>query len=271
MNKFIPYKKWVHQHDEKIKADFPDRLTEDMAKEIDVNYYTVSRRATRLGVSKSDKFMHSSWKKGAGKKGGWKKTSERVKNSEAADAYLKEHFADTKNETLAGLFGVDVKTIRRWARRLELVKSEEFMRDARGRGRGNTYYTSEQIAYRIRRIAEVYPDADDDDMRQLAEELGVSVRTIGTMAKANGIHRSKAARVKACRKGRLKMTKFTPEIIARLREYYPDHTNEECAEHFGMNLGSLQQVAFRYGMKKSKEHRSRICRERYLNRNKKVK
>ena len=57
---FIPYKKWVHQHDEDIKAEFPDRPTEDMAQEMDVNYYTVSRRATRLGVGKSEKFLHTS-------------------------------------------------------------------------------------------------------------------------------------------------------------------------------------------------------------------
>lgn len=271
MNKFIPYKKWVHQYDEDIKAEFPDRPTQEMAQEMDVNYYTVSRRATRLGVGKSAKFMHSSWKKGAEKKGGWKKTSERVKNSEAADAYLKEHFADTKNETLARLFGVDVKTIRRWARRLGLVKSEEFMRDARGGGHGKAYYTSEQIAYRIQRIAEVYPDADDDEMLQLAEELGVSVCTIRFIALKNGVRRSQAARRGSIKKGHLKRAKFTPEIIAALREYYPNHTNEECAEHFGMNLGSLKQVAFRYGMKKSKEHRSRVCRERNLNRNKKMK
>ena len=60
MSDFIPYNKWLHQHDEAIKAEFPDRPTEALAGELDLNYYTVSRKATRMGVGKSSAFMHSS-------------------------------------------------------------------------------------------------------------------------------------------------------------------------------------------------------------------
>jgi Zn-dependent peptidase ImmA (M78 family) len=259
MDKFIPYKKWLHQHDEEIKTDFPDRPTDALAQKIDANYYTVSRRAARLGVGKSDAFMHTSWKRGGIKKGGWKKIKERAKNIEAVDKYMKEHFSDTKNEELAAYFGVDVKTIRRWARRLGLTKTEDFMKRARASAK-HAYYTPEQEAYRIRRIAEVFPDADDEAMLRLAEELGVSLGTLRVLAIENGVRRSNAAITKAKKKGQLFRTKFTPEIIAALREYYPDHTNEECAEHFGVNLGSLKVVASKHGMKKSREHRSHVSR-----------
>ena len=177
---------------------------------------------------------------------------------------MNDHCAYTRNEDLAAHFGVDVKTIRRWARRLNLVKSEEFMRATRGHG-NNKYYTKEQEAWRIQRIAEVYPDADGKGMHILAEELGISVSHIRRLAIENGVRRSQAAITKAQKKGHLKMTKFTPKIIAALREYYPDHTNKECAEHFGMNLGSLKQVAIRCGMKKSKEHRSLVNRKNNIN------
>lgn len=188
---FIPYKKWMHQHDEDIKAGFPDRPTAAMAQEMNVNYYTVSRRATRLGVGKSETFMHTSWGKGS------KKGRKHVKSTEASDVYLQEHFATTKNETLAKHFGVDVKTVRRWARRLGLMKSEAFMQKARDRGHCNRrYYTDEQMAYRNRRIAEVYPDGDEKALQRLSEELGLSSGRIQALAYSIGVKRNRSGRTK---------------------------------------------------------------------------
>lgn len=245
---FIPYNRWLHQHDDDIRREYPDRPTEAMAKEMEVNYYTLSHRATRLGVSKSAEFMHTSWKKGSKKKGGWKDAGERGKRIETADKYMQEHFAHTKNETLAAHFGVDVKTIRRWARRLGLVKSETFMRDARAKGCcGNkkAFYTPEQIAWRNRRIAEVFPDADDDALQQLADELGVKLRFVYRLANQIGVKRNRHS-------------KFTPQLVAAIAEYFPTHTDKECAAHFGINKSSIQELARKHGWKKSREHLDKI-------------
>lgn len=243
MEDFLPYSRWLHQHDNDIRQEFPDRPTEALAGEMDVNYYTVSRRATRMGVGKSAAFMHTSWKKGAEKKGGWKKARMRSKLSEAADQYMKEHFADTRNEDLARHFGVDVKTVRRWARRLGLTKNKEFMRTVCGSGRrGKSFYTPEQIAWRNRRIAEVYPDADEEGLQRLANELGVGVDYIGTLANRIGVVRRK----------------YPPQLHADLADYFPTHTDKECAERFGMKKATIQGIARRHGWKKTRSHLNKI-------------
>lgn len=261
MSDFIPYNKWLHQNDETIKAEFPDRPTEALAGETGLNYYTVSRRATRMGVSKSDAFMHSSWKKGSNMKGGWKKPDMRAKDGEAADKYMREHFADTKNDELAAMFGVDVKTVRRWARRLRLVKSDEFMHTARSKGccgKKKSYYTEEHQAWRRQRIAEVWPNGDEAALQALADELGVGMSCLQGLASKFGIHRS-PERVREARSliG-VRRTKYGPEVIAALKAYYPDHTTAECAEHFGISPGVINQLAIKHGIRKTPEHKRRI-------------
>lgn len=47
---------------------------------------------------------------------------------------------------------------------------------------------------------------------------------------------------------------FTSELVAEIAAYYPDHSNEECAAHFGVNPGSLQVVASKNKWRKSKEY-----------------
>lgn len=245
---FVPYNQWLHQHDEAIKKDFSDRLTEDMADEYGVNYYTVSRRATRLGVAKSDAFMRTHWVAGD------RKGKRKIK--ESSDEYMKAHFADTANDELARLFGVDVKTVRRWARRLGLVKSDEFMFKARSKAhKSGGYYTDEHKAWRNRRIAEVYPDADGEQLQRLAEELGVKRSTLERLAIKAGVKRSPERVAEAIRMGHDKSRKYSRELIAAVAEYYPTHSTEECAEKFGFNLGTLKQIAIRNGWRKDKEFR----------------
>lgn len=233
----IPYNQWLHQYDEDIKKDFPDRKTEEMAQEMDVNYYTVSRRATRLGVGKSEKFMHTSWKKGGSKKG-----CKNTKHTELSDAYLREHFANTKNEALAAHFGVDVKTIRRWARRLGLVKSEAFTQASRGWRSGIPFYSREYIAYRNKRIAEVYPDGDKDALQQLSDELGISQQSIGCLAYRIGLKRNRRP----------------PQYLDELAAYFPTHTDNECAARFGIKKTQVQNIARSRGWKKTRDHMRRV-------------
>ena len=245
---FTPYKQWLSQHDAGIKEEYPDRPTEDLAGEMKVNYYTVSRRAKRLGVAKSDAFMRASWKKGTPQK--------RIKGKEEMRQYLKARFHDTRNAELAALFGVDVKTVRRMARKLGLEKSEEFMRSVRKKGDW-TYYTPEQKAWRNRRIAEAYPEAGQEELRRLAEELGLNYGGLKSIAYSIGVRRSKRVRSEIAARSSA-VRKYGPEVIAALAEYYPCHTSRECAEHFGISEGVINQLAFKHKIRKSKEYLHRI-------------
>lgn len=253
MTDYIPYNQWVHQHDEKIKAEYAERRTADLADEVEHNYYTVSRKAKRLGVQKSETFMRSSWSKG-GRKPPTIKGEERKRFRAAADAYLKEHFAGTANEVLARHFGVDVKTVRRWARRLGLQKTDAFMQRSRAKRGRRRFYTPEQEAYRLRRIAEVYPDGAEEELQALAVELGIGLVYIREIASHHGIRRSRARIKERMRKSWKPRKIFTPELVAEIAAYYPDHSNEECAAHFGVNLGSLKFVALKNKWRKNKEY-----------------
>lgn len=255
MTDYIPYKRHIHQHDEKIKAEYAGRRTADLADEVERNYYTVSRKAKRLGVGKTDAFMRSSWQKGS--KPWTMHGEERRRFKTDADAYMREHFADTDNATLAAHFGVDVKTVRRWARRLGLQKTDEFMRQARGKG-GYKHYTPEQEAYRLRRIAEVYPDGSEEDLQALAEEFGVGLYTIRLIAWQHGILRSEEKKREALNRANKARAIFTPELLAEIAAYYPTHSTADCAARFGVNLGSLKQVAVRNKWRKDKDYLHRI-------------
>lgn len=242
MEDFIPYKRWLHQHDNDIRQEFPDRPTETLADEMDLNYYTVSRRASRLGVSKSSRFMHTSWKKG-----GMKRHVIKSELKEEIARYMREHFANTKNETLAEHFDVDVKTVRRWARRLGLVKSEAFMRSARTKSHiwDRPFYTPEQIAWRNRRIAEVYPESDDGELLRLADELGLSVSFVRQLANGLGLCR------KAC-------AKYNKELVDALADYFPTHTDKECAAKFGIGKTTVQYLARKHGLRKDDAHLRKV-------------
>ena len=268
MTDYIPYNHHVHQHDEKIKAEYSDRRTADLADEVERNYYTVSRKAKRLGVQKSEAFMRSSWSRG-GRKSPTIKGEERKRFQAAADAYLKEHFADTANKVLAQLFGVDVKTVRRWARRLGLQKAEAFMQRCRAKSRPCRFYTPEQEAYRLRRIVEVYPDGTEEELQELAKELGAKRNTLNKLIVECGVHRSEARMKEIRRESQEPRKIFTPELVAEIAAYYPDHSNEECADHFGVNLGSLKLVAFKNKWRKSKEYlhivRSQVAKGMKIN------
>ena len=253
MTDYIPYNQWVHQHDEKIKAEYAERRTADLADEVERNYYTVSRKAKRLGVQKSEAFMRSSWSRG-GRKPPTIKGEEGRQFRATADAYLKEHFADTTNEVLAQLFGVDVKTVRRWARRLGLQKTEAFMQRSRAKRGLCRFYTPEQEEWRRQRIAEVYPDGTEEELQALAAEMGVGLYYIGRIAWHHGIHRSKARIKESMRKLQESRKIFTPELVAEIAAYYPDHSNAECAAHFGVKLNSLKLVASKNKWRKSKEY-----------------
>lgn len=250
----VPYKQWLRMYDDDIRKDFPDRPTEDMAGEYDVNYYTMLRRAHRLGSEKSEAFMRSRWKKGGGRKG-----CKRAKFKEVTDEYMKEHFGDTSNAELAERFGVDVKTVRRWARRLGLQKSEEFMH--RSRAHGRRYYTPEQKEGREQAICKAWHEGDENEVRRAAEELGISRRTLAATATSLGVSRSAELAKEARAAGNRKRTKYGPELVAAICKHYPDHTNKELAERFGIDPATIGAIAFNHGVKKSRGHMFRVHSE----------
>lgn len=256
---FIPYSEWLHRHDEQMRREYPDRRNADMAAEQGVDYYTVSRRAARLGIQKSESFMHSSWQKGS--KAWTIKGEARKEFRGRCDEYMRAHFATTPNEQLARLFGVDVKTVRRWARRLGLQKSEAFMQEARGRGHAKSrqgYYTPEHDAWRRQRISEIYPEGSEEQLQALARELGIARKTLNALARKYGIRRSPELCREKIRQMGLACRKYSPEMLDELRAYYPTHTNKECAEHFGIPAPKLATLANRMGVGKSAEHKHRV-------------
>lgn len=241
---FVPYKQWLRQHDEYIKEKYPDTPTADIAGECDLNYYTVSRKAKRLGTGKTKDFMRAHWALGDRRKCKADKT--------VAWEYLRDNFSDTSNAELAKQLGADVKTIRRWARKLGLEKSKEFMRKSRVSA-NYRYYTSQQHEWRKRRIAEIYPDADKEGLENLAKELGLgSVHSLQTVAYIYGIKRTPGV----LKKG--PAGKYGPDFIARFKEYFPNHTNKECAEHFGISAQIIAVLANRHGIRKTAEHISAV-------------
>jgi transposase len=243
----LPYSRWCRQNEEYVCREFRNRPTEEIARECGLSYRTVARIASQNGVRKSGEFMRSRFASG-GRSGNWK----RCKRTEDWDAYMKEHFPDTGNTELAAHFGVDVKTVRRWARRLGLQKSEAFMNGSRLKGK--VFYKQEYKERRDARIAEVYPDGDDEALRRLADELGISVTSVGRMARKIGIYRSEEGRKKSCGRNR----KYPVEMIEALREYYPCHSNRECEEMFGVKASVLAALAHANGIGKDKAYITRM-------------
>lgn len=227
------------QMERSIRQDYPASPTADIAEQCDANYYTVARNAIRMGVKKSKAYMRTRWASGS-------RRTLTDEERETMSEYLKAHFHDTKNEDLAKRFGVDVKTIRRYARRLGLQKSQEFMYNSRGKGRaGKSTYTAEYETWRIQRIAEVYPSGNEQQLQALQEELGLSMGGITALAYKNGIRRDKDAY-------------YGKDLVAAVGEYFPTHTDKECAEHFGVKKYIIQNIARKYGFYKSTAHRERM-------------
>lgn len=242
MSKFIPYKTWLQENAEKIKESYSERKAELIAKELGINYYTVSRVAKRLGVSKPR----------ADKKPVMVKVKSRpYKATAESDQYLIDHYHNTAKSELSKVLNVDEKTIYRWAVRLGLKKDKEFMCHSRSKGGSNGYYTDEQKAYRKRRIEEVYPNADEKELTLLAEELGINRWFLAQLAS-----RYHVRRLRDIRKG--KFVKYSPEFVKTLAEYYPEHTSEECEKHFGISRLLINAVAWKYGIRKTKEHLHKV-------------
>lgn len=232
----ISYRQWREQMIEDIRKNYADTPTAEIAARHGADYYTVAREAAKMGLKKSGRFMRGSWSRGHGRTIGKDVARE-------MDEYLKEHFHDTPNTCLAEKFGVDVKTIRRHARKLGLWKTEEFMTASRARKRmtGENVYADQYAEYRIRRIAEVYPGGTKEDIKKLGEELGISAASVRDIARNNNIRRLTAEE---------RMKDFLEEFKA----YFPEHSDKECAEHFSMKIYTLQSIARKHKIYKSREH-----------------
>jgi len=225
----------INKHRERmlsaIRSEYADNPTSDVAEQTCANYYTVSRAAGKLGIKKTKSYMRKRWSTG-------NRTSIGKERRQRIEEYLRQHFSDTRNSDLAEALGIDPKTVRRYARRLGLVKTKAFMDYSRSKKFGG--YSDEFKAWRLKRIAEVFQKGSAEDLQKLAEELYISVGTIKTIAYTNGIRRAKKEDDKA--------------FIESLREYFPTHTDRECAEHFGTKIDTIWYLARKFSLYKDKDH-----------------
>ena len=231
--KFVPYRKWLHQHDEEIRKEYADSQTADLSGKMGVHYRTVIRRARKVDVRKSETFIRKKLQE--------ERAVAPVRDKMQAEEYLMAHYHNTCNEELARHLHMDVRTVRRWARRLKLEKSEEFMTFSR-QNRRKGYYTSEYLEWRRKRISEVYPEGTTKQLKELCRELGISFSTVKSLASNMKIRRKR----------------FHNQMdLEEFAAYFAVHTNKECGDHFGISAIYASRIAHEYGIKKDKEYNYR--------------
>ena len=254
---FSLYNERKKKYEEVIRAHYADTPTQELADRLGIKYWTVSKMAKRLGVSKSAAFLSSCSSR-------VKKRRNKKIDSKDIIEYMRQHYPTTPDYKIAEDVGINERTVRRIAAREGLHKDKDYlMRSYTLRKIGKSMLLDQEKEYLVRRIAEVFPTASKQELQALSDELEVSVKTIKSIAYKNGIHRDKEI-VKKIRNETL--TKYGPEFIAEFSKFFINHTNEECAQKFGAPKGSLQVLASRHGIRKSKEHismvRSRIRQKR---------
>lgn len=235
---------------------YADTRTEVLAQQMGVGYYTVSHWAKALGLTKSEAFrkeVSSAATAGFNKRYGCRVGKPRhIELDDEKREYMRKHFAVTLTPVLAQIMGVNVRTVRRWAKAMGLQKDAEVIqmhRTCRQRP------TPEQWFQTVATVSELYPDGRDEEAARLT---GYCKQYIGEIARKYHISRSpeymqsakenvKSALIKVHRK-------FSPELIASIAEYFPTHTDRECADKFGLTKPSIQYLARKYGMQKATAH-----------------
>ena len=126
-----------------LRERFADTPTAELAGLLGVSYRTVCRYAVALGLKKSREFRVLSSSRNTRKprnyanqvySGSPRKKTMKCRLTDEATAYMQEHYATTRDCDLALHFGVNPRTLRRWAQRLGLRKDREFMRRHNGMG-----------------------------------------------------------------------------------------------------------------------------------------
>lgn len=241
-------------------ARYADTRTVVLAQELGVGYYTVCRWAKVLGLSKSEVFrkgVSAAATAGFNKRYGCRVGKPRhIEFDDEKWEYMRKYFSTTLTPVLAQAMGVNVRTVRRWAQTMGLQKDAEVIqmhKTCRQRP------TPEQWFQTVATVSELYPDGRDEEAARLT---GYSKQYIGDIARKYHISRSPEHMQAAKENVRSALSKarrkFSPELIAAIAEYFPTHTDRECADNFGLKKSTIQYLARANGIYKQKVHLDKI-------------
>ena len=234
---------------ELLIARYPTTRTKELADKLGVGYWTVSRWALKLGLKKSKDFKSRMSLLAAQRYKNRYPDASRGKRYSMLDdekeTFMRKHFSNTPDADLAHELGVNDRTIRRWASKLGLKKDKEWANMCRSCNRA---HTPEQRFQIVEIIRELFPDGHD---KEIMERTGYSRQHICNIARKYGISRS-ATYDPRWQCGRKK--KYSDELVSVIAEYFPTHTDKECAEHFGLDKRVIQNLARYYKWNKNEEH-----------------
>jgi DNA-binding CsgD family transcriptional regulator len=201
---------WTAEQDAQLRELYPDHTNEEIAQMLGFSVITVKNKAFIMGLHKSDVW-----------------SAEDI-------AQLRELYPDHYNEEVAQMLGFSVSTVKSKAYSMGLHKSREHVLKI------NRKWTAEQDA----QLRELYPDHTNEEIAQM---LGFTTFAVNGRAHNMGLYKSREHVLKI-------NSKWTAEQDARLRELYPDHTNEEIAQMMGFTAFAVNGRATFIGLNKSREH-----------------
>ena len=256
-----------------LRRHYADTRTDRLAAALGVSYRTVCQWAANLGLKKHEDFRQGFSAINGSMERDWshRPKGEGAKLSAEVTEYLRRHYATTDNRVLAAHFHVNDRTIRRWANRLALRKDNDWVRMHRVARRN---MTPEQRFQLVATIRELYPDGLHDE--ELVRRTGYNFKNIQMIASKYNIRRSEECIRRHKQKigeiikrlsaeGKLKHDK-TCQLEAVVQREYATTDNDELARRLGISIVYVKQMAWRLGLKKTREYRSEQLRRQWKNR-----
>ena len=233
-----------------IRQRFPYTKTAALARELGVSYRTVCRWAADMGITKTEDFrqgVSGIATRHRKDRYGSRKGKPRTLLDEGVAAWMRLHYATTPDKEVARLFGVNDRTVRRWAARLGLRKDHDYIVMER---RVQFSPTPEERFRTVCIIRELFPDGRDEE----AEELtGYTIGYIRQLAKRHGIKRSDEyiMAIEGKRKsGHERYMRKIAERYAGFEELYMTTDTHTLAERYGISRQRIYNMASEKGIRK---------------------